>query len=192
MKPIGLRAGTVMLIPHTEEWHRLFDEEQRRLGDAIGTVALAIEHMGSTAVRGLAAKPIIDIAVAVRDIDDVALCVRPLQSIGYIYRGELGIPGRHFFCAGEPRTHHLHMSELTSEHWWRHLLFRDCLRDHPETRGEYEELKMSLADRYGNDREAYTEGKSAFIQSLLVAAVSGRYACSFYHSPPYSSPAIAG
>lgn len=167
---LGLRKGTVRLVPHAEVWHQLFAQEEARLRDALGGLAVSVEHVGSTAVCGLSAKPIIDIAVAVREIADAERCVAPLAGIGYEYRGENGIPGRHYFAKGEPRTHHLHMVELSSEFWRAHLLFRDYLRRHPEAAREYDALKRRLAIEHAHDRGAYTEGKAAFIEGVLEAA----------------------
>src|SRR5918992_128153 len=174
MTMLGLERGTVRLVPHTERWHDLFAEEERRLRVAFGDYALAIEHVGSTAICGLSAKPIIDIAVAVREIADAEECMTALEQLGYEYRGEQGIPGRHFFGKGEPRTHHLHMVELSSDFWRSHLLFRDYLLQHRETTEKYERLKKELAEKYKGDREAYTEGKAAFIESVLEAACGSR------------------
>ncbi|MCM3902740.1 MAG: GrpB family protein [Pyrinomonadaceae bacterium] len=167
---LGLRKGTVRLMPHVEVWHQLFAQEEARLRDAIGEQVVAIEHVGSTAICGLSAKPVIDIAVAVREISDAEKCVMPLENIGYEYRGEYGIPGRHYFIKGEPRTHHVHMVELSGNFWRTHLLFRDYLRRCPEVAKEYENLKKELAQKHAEDREAYTEGKAAFIGSVLEAA----------------------
>ena len=167
---LGLHRGSVRLTPHTELWHQLFAEEEAKLRDAIGAYTLSIEHIGSTAVCGLSAKPIIDISVAVRQIADAESCVIPLEKIGYEYRGEQGIPGRHFFGKCEPRTHHLHLVEAGSDLWKNHLLFRDHLRQNPNVAAEYEKLKRRLAQEYKENREAYTEGKAAFIESVLKAA----------------------
>ena len=171
MTGLGLERGMVRLAPHAERWHDLFAEEAELIRAAIGAYVLAVEHVGSTAVCGLSAKPIIDIAVAVRDITDAAKCVVPLRGIGYEYRGEQGIPGRHFFGKGRPRTHHLHVVESGSDFWLSHLLFRDYLRQHRESAPEYEELKRELAEKYRDNREAYTEGKAAFIESVLSRAL---------------------
>src|SRR4030095_6633043 len=136
---IGLQKGTVKLAPHTELWHQLFAEEEARLVEVLGEGVVAIEHVGSTAICGLSAKPIMDIAAALREPVDAERCVRPLENIGYEYRGEGGIAGRYYFVKGEPRrTHHLHMFELTSDQWKGHLLFRDYLRSHQDVAEEYE------------------------------------------------------
>ena len=170
MSILGLEKGTVRLAPHDERWHQLFEEEQERLRRALGVYAPAIEHVGSTAVCGLYAKPIIDLAVGVRELADVAKCVVPLEVLGYVYRGEQGIPGRHFFGRGEPRTHNLHLVELNGERWRSQLLFRDYLRQHREVSEKYEQLKQELAEQYGQHRAAYTDGKAAFIEAVLKAA----------------------
>jgi GrpB-like predicted nucleotidyltransferase (UPF0157 family) len=167
---IGLQKGIVKLVPHTELWHRQFAEEAARLREAVGGRVVAIEHVGSTAVCGIAAKPIIDIVAAVREAADAGRCVRPLEGVGYEYRGEGGIAGRYYFVKGEPRTHHLHMFELGSDTWREHLAFRDCLRSHRRVAEEYERLKRDLAVRHERDREAYTEGKGAFIREVLRSA----------------------
>lgn len=167
---LGLPQGIVKLMPHYELWHQLFAEEERRLLDAAGEHLVAIEHVGSTSICGLSAKPIIDIAAAVRRIADVEKCRAAIEGIGYQYRGEFGIPGRHYFVRGEPRTHHLHLVELRSDFWRSHLLFRDYLRQHSEVAEEYEKLKRKLAQEYKENRQAYTEGKATFIENVLRAA----------------------
>ncbi|HEX8283194.1 MAG TPA: GrpB family protein [Pyrinomonadaceae bacterium] len=167
---LGLRKGTVRLVPHAEAWHQMFDQEAGRIRAAVGGLAAAVEHVGSTAVCGISAKPVIDIAVAVRELADAARCVAPLEGLGYEYRGENGIPGRHYFTMGEPRTHHLHVVELGGEFWRGHLLFRDHLRRHPHAAKEYDDLKQKLAREHPEDRAAYTDGKAAFITGVIKAA----------------------
>jgi GrpB-like predicted nucleotidyltransferase (UPF0157 family) len=167
---LGLEKGKVKVAPHTELWHQLFAEEEAHMREAIGEWVIAIEHVGSTAICGLSAKPIIDIAAAVREAADAERCIRPLEHIGYEYRGEAGIAGRYYFVKGEPRTHHLHMVERDSNFWKAHLLFRDYLRTHRDVAEEYQRLKTELAMKYAADREAYTEGKSRFIEDVLKRA----------------------
>ena len=157
-------------MPHSELWHQLFVVEEARLRDAAGAHLVAIEHVGSTSICGLSAKPIIDIAGAVQEIADVEKCTVPIEAIGYQYRGENGLPGRHYFVRGEPRTHHLHVVELRSDFWRSHLLFRDYLRQHSEVAEAYDKLKRQLAQQYKENREAYTEGKAAFIENVLRMA----------------------
>lgn len=158
----------VVVQDYDPEWPRLFEEEKATILGTIGHVVAAIEHVGSTAAPGLAAKPIIDILVGVRRLDDAQQCIAPLQRIGYEYvpEYEVSLPERRYFRKGSPRTHHLHMVEVGSDFWERHLLFRNYLRTHPEAARAYEELKRDLAVRHGADREAYTEGKTPFIRAV--------------------------
>jgi GrpB-like predicted nucleotidyltransferase (UPF0157 family) len=167
---LGVEPGTVAIAGYADEWAVLFEQEKQRLQKAIGAHALAIEHVGSTSVPGLAAKPIIDIAVAVASLDKVNDCVAPLAELGYNYKGEYGLAGRHYFNKGNPRTHHLHMVLPTSSHWRNHLLFRNYLRRHPETVAEYAQLKRRLAAQFQFDTERYTDSKAPFISGVLEAA----------------------
>jgi len=165
---LGLEKGFVKILPHNEQWHELFAEERARLEDAIGEFVVAIEHIGSTSVCGIAAKPILDIAVAINDQASGERCVAPLENIGYIYRGENGIAGRFYFVKGAPaRTHHLHMLLADSDELRNHLAFRDYLRQNRETAAEYDRLKKDLASRYRNDRDAYLDGKAEFVEKIL-------------------------
>lgn len=167
---IGLPPGLVKLAPHSPEWARLFEAEKARLLAAIGEYVLDIQHVGSTSVTGLSAKPIIDIAIAVRDFDEARVCIEPMARLGYTYKGENGIPRRHFFVRGETRTHHIHMNERHSRDWQEQILFRDYLRRHAESAQEYAALKAELARRFPADRESYTEAKAPFIQMVLRLA----------------------
>lgn len=164
----------VIIADYNSQWPVRYEEEKGRILGVIGDKVVAIEHIGSTAVPGLGAKPVIDIMVAVRRLADTEACIEPLQSIGFEYRppDEVGIPERRYFTKGIPgaRTHHIHMVELTSTFWERHLLFRDFLRAHPEVAQEYYRLKKELADKYGEDREGYTEAKTSFIESVTDRA----------------------
>jgi GrpB-like predicted nucleotidyltransferase (UPF0157 family) len=169
---LGLEKGAVNLSPHREEWHELFAAEAGQLTAAADKHALAIEHIGSTAICGIAAKPIIDIALAVREIADVEHIIQPFGNLGYVYRGENGIPDRHYFRKGSlRRTHHLHVVTYGSDLWRNHLLFRDYLRAHPQIAAQYENLKRELAQTHQENREAYTEGKTEFIENVLKAAI---------------------
>lgn len=167
----GLTAGTVEVHPYSAEWPLLFEAEASRIRSAIGADILDIQHIGSTSVPGLAAKPIIDIGIAVRDFEEAACCVEPLVALGYRYRGELGIPRRHYFQRGEPRMYQVHMNERTSADWRQTMAFRDYLRAHPEAAAEYAELKMHLALQFPTDLPAYSAGKDAFIKQLLHQAL---------------------
>ncbi len=169
---LGLERDKVRLSPYQTAWVKLFKEEKKRLEAVISEGVLDIQHIGSTAVPNLKAKPILDIGVAVKNFEEAFALVSPIESLGYTYRGENGIPRRHYFVKGpaDNRTHHIHMFEEVNEEWTTHLLFRDYLRTHPETVTAYQTLKEDLAKRYPRDREAYTDGKHEFIQEVLKEA----------------------
>ena len=169
---IGLRRGVVKLSPYTAEWKTLFEEEKALLQTAVGQYALDIQHVGSTAIPGMVAKPIIDIGIAVMNFEEARVCVPAMEELGYEYRGEGGIPRRHYFVKGNPRTHHIHMNEIDSLDWEDQVLFRDYLIRHPGLAEEYAALKVGLAQRYATDREAYLDGKAPFIERVLDMARS--------------------
>ena len=169
---VGLEKDTVRLIPYTDEWTRLFEEEKSLLQTAVGKFVLDIQHVGSTSIPGMLAKPIIDIAIAVRNFENAHICIKPIEQIGYEYRGENGIPRRHFFVKGKPRTLHIHMNELGSRDWNNQIIFRDYLTRHPNIAKKYAELKTELAKRYPTDRQSYLDGKSPFIERILQLARS--------------------
>lgn len=178
--------SAIILAPYNPEWPRLFEEERARLQESIGEWALAIEHVGSTAIPGIAAKPIIDIGVALRRFEDALHCITPLVESGWQCMGEFGIPGRIFFrkltdepLAGQTqggrvgRSHHIHMYEVTHEQFAGHVTFRDYLRAHPEAVREYEALKQDLARKHAGDVEAYAVAKSDFVRSIWSRAGRG-------------------
>ncbi len=163
--------GPVITVDYDPAWPAMYDEEQRLISDAIGPWVLAIEHVGSTAVPGLGAKPIIDTMVGVRSLDDAQQCIPLLAPIGYIYQPDDTIPERVYFNKGPAQRHrHLHITVLGGDFWRRHLLFRDYLRRHPETAQAYERLKRDLAAQYGSDRIGYTDAKTDFIRSVEAKA----------------------
>jgi GrpB-like predicted nucleotidyltransferase (UPF0157 family) len=171
---LGLQRGTVTLSPHRKEWHQIFNEEQSRILHAIGEHVAAIEHVGSTAICGIVAKPILDVMVGIPTFEDGEKCVAALDKLGYEYKGQNGVPGRHFFGKGAPRTHHLHMVAVDSDFWKHHLLFRDYLISNRQVAEEYNNLKIELAARFPRDREAYTNGKESFVKRVLREAENSK------------------
>ena len=169
---LGLERATVTLRPYDGRWAELFELERGRLQGVLGNDVLAIEHIGSTSVPGLIAKPILDIGVAVADFEAAFALVPRLEELGYTFRGEQGIPRRHYFVRGsdQNRTHHLHLLEQSNPEWRDLLGFRDRLRAQPETVRAYEALKKQLAEQHPNDRVAYTDGKYEFIRAVLGRA----------------------
>jgi GrpB-like predicted nucleotidyltransferase (UPF0157 family)/protein associated with RNAse G/E len=170
---LGLAPNLVALTPYTPVWAQMFQSEAERLYAALGAAILDIQHVGSTAIPGIPAKPIIDIGIAVANFEEAAGCIEPLVRLGYTYRGEMGIPRRHYFVKreGEISTFHLHMNEVTSADWRQQIALRDYLRQHPAVAQEYADLKLRLAEQFPTDRVAYTEGKSGFISQVLVKAL---------------------
>jgi len=156
-------------------WPEMYTSESAVLSQAFKGRLRDIQHVGSTAVPGLAAKPIIDIMVALDDIvsdhDWIASAVRPL---GYQNVPHDEDPRRLFFMKGMPRTHHLHVVRFGSWTYWKHILFRDFLIEHPVSAEEYECLKYVLAERCRDDRDAFVEGKEDFVDGILHRAVKER------------------
>lgn len=168
---IGLKTGTVKIVPYFPEWKNLFENEKRALRGHLGHLAVDIQHIGSTAIPGLAAKPIIDLAVGVAQIADAEKCIMPLEEMGFSYVGEV-FNGDHFFTKGseEDITHHLHIVEFNGDHWRNYLSFRDYLRGNQQALHEYGNLKAELATKFPDCRESYTESKSAFIKEIIQKA----------------------
>ena len=163
----------VVVLPYDPRWPEIFRPERDRLAGIFGERAAGIEHVGSTAVPGLAAKGIVDILLGLRPLALPPADLDAMARLGYVYRGELGIPGRHFFQKGSPPTHHVHAVEHGSVEWLKHVHFRDHLRTYPEDMQSYAKLKRELAARYPDDRDAYTEGKSPFVAAVLRKASRG-------------------
>jgi GrpB-like predicted nucleotidyltransferase (UPF0157 family) len=168
---LGLRTGTLKLAPHDPAWAKAFLEEKARIEDALGDSIIAIEHIGSTAIPGMRAKPIIDMAIALENYEDGFDCVKPLEALGYEYRGEAGVPGRHYLRTAEENVKfHIHMFPESSREWADHILFRDYLRANPGEAARYDELKSALLKEFPEDRPRYTEGKAAFCGEIIEKA----------------------
>jgi GrpB-like predicted nucleotidyltransferase (UPF0157 family) len=163
----------VLIIPYDRAWPSLFLAEAERLRGVLdpGEI-LGIEHFGSTAVPGLAAKPIIDILIAVGSLARAKeSMVKPISALGYLYWPDNPKPDRMFFVKGMPpygerRTHHVHVTEQNGEMWQCRLPFRDYLRAHPGEARRYEALKYELAERFPTDRDGYTDAKTEFIEEI--------------------------
>ena len=168
---IGSPGGEpVQVVAYDDRWPGVFASWRERLSGALGNAALAIEHIGSTAVPDLAAKPIVDIQVAVGDVEAEATYVSAIESTGVPLRSRE--PDHRYFrpAPGTPRVVQIHVCAAGGE-WERiHLLFRDYLRAHAQVRGVYAALKLELADRYHGDRLAYNEAKTGFILDAIRAA----------------------
>ena len=159
----------VIVLPYDEHWAQDFLQIQEELQAALGELAQKIEHVGSTSVRGLSAKPIIDIDVVIKDYSIFDAVIPALEGIGYQYEGDLGIAGREAFkYEGKDhlQKHHLYVCPQDSDELKRHIAFRDYLRSHPEAVREYSLIKEEGAKLYPYDIEKYIEYKSPVIEKI--------------------------
>jgi GrpB-like predicted nucleotidyltransferase (UPF0157 family) len=166
----------VEIVEYHSAWPTLFEEERNALARVLALwLAGPIEHIGSTAIPGLAAKPVIDIMAGVKTLDASRGAIEAAATLGYRYfpyQPDI----KHWFCKPSPafRTHHLHLVPVDSPHWARPLAFRNYLRANPEVAAEYQQLKRRLADEFRFDREAYTNAKTPFIDAVTEQALAAR------------------
>jgi len=161
----------IEIEPYQAEWPLRFADLGRDLRAALGDVANRIDHIGSTAVLGLAAKPIVDIQISVAELDPLDAFQTPLETLGYVFRADNADRTKRYFreAPGTPRTHiHVRRSGSWAEQFA--LLFRDYLRSHPDGATRHEGFKRELAERYRDDRRAYAEAKGRFIWELMQGA----------------------
>ncbi|WP_152391850.1 GrpB family protein [Paenibacillus guangzhouensis] len=167
---LGLPKGQVFIIPWTEQWIVAYEAESRIIRDTLQAFHVTVHHIGSTAIRGLSAKPIIDIAIEIDHFEDSSLCAAKLEELGYRYLGTNILPERHYLNKGEPRTHQIHMYEKDNRYLKDQLLFRNYLNVHEEARTAYQDLKMQLSEKYKSDKHAYADAKTAFVRDILAIA----------------------
>jgi len=164
-----MKTKKVIVLPYDEAWESAFESIKAEIEATLGDLMLRAEHVGSTSVKGMSAKPCIDIDVVIRDysvFDDV---VQRLNAIGYIHEGDLGIKGREAFkYADKPHlmTHHLYVCTSDSEELHRHITFRDYLRQNPEAVKRYSQVKEKAAKLFPNDIDGYIQYKAPFIEQL--------------------------
>src|SRR5215470_2955941 len=164
---LGLKHGVNRIVGYDPEWPLVFEAERARIHTVLGELARGIEHYGSTAVAGLRAKPIIDILVGVQPLDDWIKCKAPLESLGYDYAENAGVPDHFIFGRGRDRTertHLVHVVELEGEAWRSSLAFRDALRSHESLRAAYVRMKEQAVARAPQGRAKYNEAKQSFIE----------------------------
>jgi GrpB-like predicted nucleotidyltransferase (UPF0157 family) len=163
---------TIVVVPYDPSWADRYRVEEAALRALLGAELLAVHHVGSTAVPGLASKPIIDILAEVRAIETMDRLAQGMEAIGYRAMGEYGIPGRRFFVKGpdDARACHLHAFGAGHPRIGDHLAFRDYLRGHPDAALAYGRLKEELARRFPHDIDAYMAGKEPAIRELLRRA----------------------
>jgi GrpB-like predicted nucleotidyltransferase (UPF0157 family) len=163
----------VRIVEPDPRWPAMARRELRRIGDALGDVALRLEHIGSTAVPGLAAKPIVDLQVSVAALEPRERHAAPLEALGYAFALESAGTDRHFFALPpeRPRTYHAHVCEAGGEEELRHLAVRDFLRAHPREAAAYAAVKREVAAHHPQDRLGYIDGKHAYVAALDARAV---------------------
>jgi GrpB-like predicted nucleotidyltransferase (UPF0157 family)/RimJ/RimL family protein N-acetyltransferase len=171
------KNDSIQLVSYSSDWPKQAELEIKNLYKLLpSSQVIDIQHVGSTAIPGIQAKPIIDLQIAVNSLQVIKpLAIEKLKRLGYQYWAENPDPERLFFVKGMPpfgesRTHHVHIVELSSRHWKEKILFRDYLKAHPEIAQDYEKLKQDLAKQYTYDRETYTSAKSEFIDEILRKA----------------------
>ena len=169
---IGLRRGTVALAKYDPWWPQEFEREKRKLQQLLQAAVIDIQHVGSTSVPNLAAKPIIDVMVGIRSLSGVTRLRGKLERTGYEYRANGSDNTQVLFAKGaeERRTHYIHITEYRGSFWNDHLLFRDYMRGNPDEAGLYEQSKRVLAAQHATDREGYTAGKRAYIDIVVAKA----------------------
>ncbi len=168
---IGLKRGTVKLSSDHIRWEKLFEKEKQLLTATLDNT-IDIEHVGSTAIPNVPAKPIIDIMIGFSKMRQAKEIYKILSEMGYKDRGEQGVFERRLFVKGaeDNRTHYLHVTKKNSGFWIEHILFRDYLRQHKDARDEYGELKKQLEKEYSDNRKQYTKEKADYIQKIIIRA----------------------
>jgi GrpB-like predicted nucleotidyltransferase (UPF0157 family) len=162
---------TVIISLYSEEWPRAFEQIRQELLTIFSPANTRIEHIGSTSVTGLSAKPVIDILLGANSLSEIESQIASLEALGFTYvsKYEKELPTRRYFAKtpADGLRIHLHGVEIGSRIWCQHLEFRDLLRTDAQLRSEYQLLKLSLADKYAYDKSAYTAAKSPFIEAAL-------------------------
>lgn len=164
---LGIEGDVVTLSEYSSLWPDLYREEEKRISAAIGHLIIDLQHIGSTAIPGIKAKPILDMLAGVAQLENALLCKAPLESIGYDYIARAGIANDHVFGKGLPRTHYLHVVEYGGAKWINDLRFRDRLRKDPDLAEEYEKLKEELSRKFRDSHAKYHDAKSRFIDEVV-------------------------
>ncbi len=172
---LGLRRGTVAVEPHDRQWEVNAQQTIAQLREILGDTAVDIQHIGSTSIKDICAKPIIDIVVGVRDFNDILGLNGVLEDYGFIFRGQ-DVPAQYLYVCGDEdsRTHHIHTVIYDSEAWNNYINMRDYLNCHKAEAQAYSKLKEKLARQYPDDRNRYTELKSGLIAEILKKANNWR------------------
>ena len=172
---LGLCRGKVAVEPYDYEWEITAQQTITTLKKVLGTLIIDAQHIGSTSIKGICAKPIIDIAIGVSDFHVIPEMIQRLEGNGFIYRGQ-DHPDQYLFVCGDNdvRTHHIHVVIYGSDEWNDYVNMRDYLNSHSEDAATYSALKESLAKQYSDDRGTYTAMKSDMIKEILMKALDWR------------------
>jgi GrpB-like predicted nucleotidyltransferase (UPF0157 family) len=163
------------IAEYDPNWVHQFEKEARLLQSMLGEVALNIQHIGSTAIPGIKAKPIIDILITTNDINTIDSFDDKMEQLQYVIGGEFGLKGRRFYCKGDDEhcLFHVHIYEATHPSVKLYLVFRDYMITHPDDAKKYESIKTDLALKYPNNRTLYTQSKGDFIDTIFKKAAAG-------------------
>lgn len=171
-KTLGLKRGTVSLAPYNPKWVDLYKREEKELKTILGG-KVYVEHIGSTAIPGISAKPLVDVMVGIPLMRDIKKYIQKLEASGYHYRPNFGRIDQHVVLAKgneHSRTHYIHVLRYNGKLWKDRLVFRDYLRTHPSLVKQYASLKERLAKQFANDRAMYTDRKGEFIRNVVKKA----------------------
>lgn len=169
---MALQRGIVELNEFSTEWAKEYEAEAKILKEVLGDKILEIHHVGSTSIKGLKAKPVIDILVAIKSLENITEIEEILKDYDYSNRGQQGVEDRYFFAKGkeDARTHYIHFVEPNNNTYYNLILFKKYLLEHEEYIQKYCELKQELAEKYPDERKKYTAGKSEFISNVIKLA----------------------
>ena len=162
---INLNNRIIEVVDYDPNWENIFQTEKAALAKAIGSNAVKIEHIGSTSVIGLSAKPVIDILIEVTNLTSLDSANKSIEALGYIVKGENGISGRRYFQKGDNQhSHHVHAFQTSDLHLLRHIAFKEYLIAHPIIAAEYDKIKKEAVSKNDNDINIYMTLKNGFIQ----------------------------
>lgn len=169
---MALKRGIVELESYNEEWSKEYKREEELLKKVLGDKIKEIHHVGSTSIKGLKAKPVIDILIVIDSLDSISVIEKLLKPYDYENRGQQGISDRYFFVKGpeDARTHYVHFVEPKSNTYYNQVYFKKYLIEHPEYIKKYCDLKQDLAEKYADERPKYTKGKNDFIAEVIRLA----------------------
>lgn len=169
---MALKRGIVELVDYDEQWNEEYKKEEELLKSVLADKIIEIHHIGSTSIRGLKAKPVIDILVVIKSLEEISEIETMLKPYDYENRGQQGVSDRYFFAKGpeDARSHYVHFVEPNSNTYYNQVYFKKYLLEHPEYIKKYCDLKQELATKYADKRPKYTKGKNDFITNVIKLA----------------------